>query len=57
MVNLASDAVAVRIDPSHGREVLELFDLRSGRQLLGRPPFASDPPRSGELDETTWTRS
>jgi hypothetical protein len=57
MVNLASEAVGVRIDPRHGGEVLDLIDLRSGRQLLGRPPFASDQPRSGELDETTWTRA
>jgi hypothetical protein len=57
MLYLASDAVAVRIDPRHGGEVLDLIDLRSGRQLLGRPPFASDEPAPGELDETTWTRS
>lgn len=57
MVNLASEAVAVRIDPRHGGEVVDLIDLRSGRQLLGRPPFASDQPRSGELDEITWTRA
>jgi hypothetical protein len=56
MINLASQSVAIRIDPRHGGEVLDLIDLRSGRQLLGRPPFASDEPRSGELDETTWTR-
>ena len=57
MVNLASESVAIRIDPRHGGEVIDLVDLRSGRQLLGRPPFASDQPVSGELDETTWTRS
>ena len=57
MINLASNSVAVRIDPRHGGEVLDLIDLRSGRQLLGRPPFASEEPRAGELDETTWTRS
>jgi hypothetical protein len=56
MIQLASESVAVRIDPRHGGEMLDLIDLRSGRQLLGRPPFASDEPRSGELDETTWTR-
>lgn len=56
MVHLASRSVAVRIDPRHGGEVLDLIDLRSGRQLLARPPFASDEPLSGELDETTWTR-
>ncbi len=57
MLNLASRSVAIRIDPRHGGEVLDLIDLRSGRQLLGRPPFASDEPQPGELDETTWTRS
>ncbi len=57
MISLASGSVAIRIDPAHGGEVLDLIDLRSGRQLLGRPPFASDPPLAGELDETTWTRS
>jgi hypothetical protein len=56
MLTLSSRSVAVRIDPRHGGEVLDLLDLRSGRQLLGRPPFASDEPRSGELDETAWTR-
>ncbi len=56
-VFLTSEAVAVRIDPGHGGEVLDLIDLRSGRQLLGRPPFGSDRPVSGELDETTWTRA
>jgi hypothetical protein len=57
MVNLRSESVAVRIDPRHGGEVIDLIDLRSGRQLLGRPPFASDEPCPGELDETAWTRS
>jgi hypothetical protein len=57
MLWLSSDSLGVRIDPRHGGEVLDLIDQRSGRQLLGRPPFASDEPLSGELDETTWTRS
>jgi hypothetical protein len=57
MLQLASNTVAARIDPRHGGEVLDLIDVRSGRQLLGRPPFASDQPVAGELDETTWTRS
>jgi hypothetical protein len=54
---LRSDDVLVRIDPQHGGEVLDLIDLRSNRQLLGRPPFASEPPRSGDLDEAAWTAS
>ena len=56
MINLASSSVSIRIDPRHGGEVLDVIDLRTGRQLLGRPPFASDAPESGELDETSWTR-
>src|SRR6516164_5877805 len=56
MLSLASEGVAVRVDPRHGGEVLDLIDLRSGRQLLGRPPFGSDAASSGELVETTWTR-
>jgi hypothetical protein len=56
-VILGSDVLHVRIDPSHGGEVIDLVDLRSGRQLLGRPPFASAPPQGGDLDEASWTRS
>src|SRR5262249_37983096 len=56
LINLSSSSVAIRIDPRHGAEVLDLIDLRTGRQLLGRPPFGSDEPVAGELDETTWTR-
>lgn len=56
MINLTSRSVSLRIDPRHGGEVRDLVDLRTGRQLLGRPPFASDEPISGELDETAWTR-
>ena len=54
---LRSDALLVRIDASHGGEVIDLVDLRSGRQLLGRPPFASARPRGGDLDERDWTAS
>ena len=56
MIYLASSSVSIRIDPRNGGEVLDLIDVRTGRQLLGRPPFASDEPVSGELDEATWTR-
>jgi hypothetical protein len=52
---LRSDDLLVWIDPEHGGEVLDLVDLRSGRQLLGRPPFAAAPPRAGDLDEEEWT--
>jgi len=52
---LHSDELLVRLDPAHGGEVLDLVDLASGRQLLGRPPFATALPRGGDLDEATWT--
>jgi hypothetical protein len=52
---LRSDAVLARVDPAHGTEILDLVDLRNGRQLLGRPPFGSEPPRGGDLDEEPWT--
>ena len=52
---LRSDAVLARVDPAHGAEILDLVELRTGRQLLGRPPFGSEPPRGGDLDEDPWT--
>ena len=55
MIVLRSPDVVVRADPGHGAEILDLVELRSGRQLLGRPPFGSTPPVAGDLDEATWT--
>jgi galactose mutarotase-like enzyme len=52
---LSSDEVLARVDPGHGAEVLELVDLRSGRQLLGHPPFGAELPAQGDLDEGPWT--
>jgi hypothetical protein len=57
VIVLRSDGLLVRLDPGHGGEVLDLVDLATGRQLLGRPPFGSEPARGGELDEATWTAS
>jgi hypothetical protein len=57
MITLASEGILVRADPTHGGEILDLIDLDTGRQLLGRPPFGSDRPCGGDLDEETWTRS
>jgi hypothetical protein len=57
MILLRSLHLLARIDPQHGAEVLDLIDLATGRQVLGRPPCSSDPPRGGDLDEETWTRS
>ena len=55
MIVLRSSGVLARLDPLHGGEILDLVDLETGRQLLGRPPFPSLEPRSGTLDEETWT--
>ena len=55
MLTLRSEAVLARVDPSHGAEILDVVELRSGRQLLGRPPFGSEAPRGGDLDQETWT--
>lgn len=55
MLTLRSEAVLARVDPAHGAEILDVVELRTGRQLLGRPPFGSEPPRGGDLDEDTWT--
>ena len=55
MIVLRSAEVLIRVDPAHGGEILDLVDLRTGRQLLGRPPFGSTVPVAGDLDEGTWT--
>ena len=52
---LRSQELLARVDPAHGAEVLDLVELRHGRQLLGRPPFGSQPPTPGDLDEDPWT--
>jgi hypothetical protein len=55
VIIVRSDRVVARVDPSHGGEILDLVDLHTGRQLLGRPPFSSLSPLGGDLDEETWT--
>jgi hypothetical protein len=55
VIVLQAGNLFVRVDPAHGGEILDLVDVRTGAQYLGRPPFASLPPRDGELDEDTWT--
>ena len=55
MIVLRSGELLVRLDPRHGGEILDLVDLGTGRQLLGRPPFPSLEPLGGELDENAWT--
>jgi hypothetical protein len=57
VITLRSDELLVRFDPDHGGEILDLIDLRSGRQLMGRPPFGSEPILGGDLDEARWTQS
>jgi hypothetical protein len=55
VIVLRSPELLVRLDPAHGGEILDLVDLRTGRQLLGRPPFSSLEPVGGDLDEEAWT--
>jgi hypothetical protein len=57
VIVLQSSTVLVRVDPRHGGEIVDLVDTTTGRQLLGRPPFASADPLGGELDEDAWTGS
>src|SRR6185436_13770620 len=39
----------------HDERVLVRLDPRTGRQLLGRAPFASAEPLAGPLEEPVWT--
>lgn len=55
MLILRSAHLMARVDPAHGAEILDLIDLSTGRQLLGRPPFSSLTPEGGDLDEAAWT--
>lgn len=57
MIVLADSDLLLRVDPGHGGEIVDLVDLATGRQLLGRPPFGSLPPAGGALDEERWTAS
>lgn len=57
MIVLRSEALLALVDPAHGAEVIELVHLPTGRRLLGRPPFATEPPLGGDLPEDAWTAS
>lgn len=57
MIVLRSPELLVRLDPRHGGEILDVVHVPTGRQLLGRPPFSSDEPRGGDLEEPAWTSS
>jgi hypothetical protein len=55
VIVLRSVDLLARLDPGHGGEILDLIDLATGRQLLGRPPFASLPTTDPPLTEDAWT--
>jgi hypothetical protein len=55
VIVLRSPDLLIRLDPTHGGEILDLVELRTGRQLLGRPPFGSTAPVAGDLSEEEWT--
>jgi hypothetical protein len=57
MLILSSERLLVRVDAHHGAEILDLIDLATGRQLLGRPPFGSALPIGGDQTEEAWTES
>lgn len=57
VIALQTDELLVRLDPRHGGEILDLIDPRTGAQYLGKTSFAALPPKTGELDEETWTDS
>lgn len=57
MIVLRSSGLLALVDPDHGAEILDLVHLPTGRRLLGRPPFATAPPRGGDLPEDVWTAS
>lgn len=55
MIELSSEQLAVELDPTHGAEILEIFDRRDGLGLLGHPPFEPREAIGGDLDEAAWT--
>ena len=57
MIVLRSKELLALVDPAHGAEILELVHLPTGRRLLGRPPFSTEPPVPGDLPEDVWTAS
>jgi galactose mutarotase-like enzyme len=54
MLVLQSEEVLVRVDPQRGAEILDLVDLLTGRQLLGRLPFGTEERHAGVVDEAGW---
>jgi hypothetical protein len=57
VIVLRSKELLALVDPAHGAEILELVHLPTGRRLLGRPPFSTEPPLPGDLPEDVWTAS
>ena len=57
MIVLRSEELLALVDPAHGAEMLELVHLSTGRRVLGRPPFATEPAVAGDLPEDLWTAS
>lgn len=55
MISLATEALTITLDPSHGGEILSLVPNGLGVDLLGHPPFTPAPQLSGDLDEPNWT--
>jgi hypothetical protein len=57
VIVLRSEELLALVDPAHGAEILELVHVPTGRRLLGRPPFSTEPPVAGDLSEDVWTAS
>jgi galactose mutarotase-like enzyme len=57
VIVLRSHELLAVLDPRHGGELLDVVHLQTGRRVLGRPPFATAPPSSGDLSEPAWTAS
>jgi galactose mutarotase-like enzyme len=57
VIVLRSEELLALVDPGHGAELTDLVHLPTGRQLLGRPPFATALPVGGDLPEDVWTAS
>jgi hypothetical protein len=54
---LRSESLLAIVDPRHGAEILDLFDVERGRHVLGHPAHSPLDAVPGDLDEETWIRS
>jgi hypothetical protein len=57
LVVLRSEQLLAIVDPRHGAEILDLYDVERARHILGHPAYSPIDPVSGDLDEETWIRS